>query len=74
MYGFQDSYVCLGDRHGPPDGGRWSLDNSLAKAQERSGGLGCTPVVRQKVKSMVGRVEKSSCLRLIVLSQSAAVG
>jgi hypothetical protein len=35
--------------------------------------LGCTPRMRQKVKGHQHRVEKSSCLRPIVVSQSAAV-
>lgn len=46
----------------------------LSTALSDSGELGCTPRVRQKVKTLAYRVEKSSCLRLIVLPQSAAVG
>src|SRR5215470_151924 len=36
--------------------------------------LGCTPRLRHRVKAQPHRVEKSSCLRLIVASESAAVG
>src|SRR5215470_18834952 len=36
--------------------------------------LGCTPRLRHRVKAQPHRVEKNSCLRLIVSSQSAAVG
>jgi len=45
-----------------------------APSRKHSLHLGCTPFVRQKVKTHQHRVEKSSCLRLIVLPQSAAVG
>src|SRR5262252_435349 len=36
--------------------------------------LGCTPEMRHPVKPPEHRGEKSSCLRLIVATQSAAVG
>jgi hypothetical protein len=43
-----------------------TLDSSLLKQliSEGGGKVGCTPFVRQKVKTLPQPVEKSSCLRL----------
>ena len=57
------------------DAGEASLIDWLRPVGCNTGkNMGCTPWVRQKVKTLVHRVEKSSCLRLIDLPQSAAVG